>query len=115
MNVYKEAEKRVAKGDVFALAPEGTRGIGGGLLGEFKSGPFYFAVNAQMPIVPFVVIGCERVMPKHSLLPNWGIWSQTVIVEFLKPHFPQGTSEEQIPALRDEVKQAMQTCLDKYY
>lgn len=115
MKVYKEAEARVKKGDVFALAPEGTRGEGNGKLADFKSGPFYFAVNAQMPMVPMVVIGCERVLPKHALFANWGKWQQTVILEILKPVYPQGTSEEQIPQLRAQLREQMQACLDKYY
>ncbi len=115
MRVYKEAELRVQQGDVFALAPEGTRTKGFGSLSPFKSGPFFFAVNAQMPIVPLVLIGCEKVMPKHALLANWGVWKQKVILEILPPILPQGRSEEQIPQLKDKTYQVMSDCLKKYW
>ncbi len=115
MQVYRDAEKRVAEGDVFALAPEGTRREGRGTLGEFKSGPFFFAVNAQMPIVPLVLIGCENVLPKKGLLANWGVWKQTVIMEILPPIYPQGRSEEQVPALKEKSRQVMMDCLKKHW
>lgn len=115
MQVYKEAEKRVLEGDVFALAPEGTRKEGRGTLGEFKSGPFFFAVNAQMPIVPLVLVGCENVLPKNAIFANWGVWKQKVIVEILPPILPQGRSEEQIPELKEQTRNAMLACLKKYW
>ncbi len=115
MQVYKEAELRVLKGDVFALAPEGTRFKGRGILGDFKSGPFFFAVNAKMPIVPLVLIGCEKVLPKHALLANWGIWKQKVIMEILPPIFPEGRSETQVPQLKEVTRKAMLDCLKKHW
>jgi 1-acyl-sn-glycerol-3-phosphate acyltransferase len=115
MQVYKEAERRVLQGDVFALAPEGTRFEGRGTLGEFKSGPFFFAVNAQMPIVPLVLVGCEKVLPKHALLANWGVWKQKVIMEILPPILPVGRSETQVPQLKEITRKAMLDCLQKHW
>lgn len=115
MQVYKEAEERVAEGDVFALAPEGTRCPGFGKLGDFKSGPYFFAVNAQMPIVPIVLMGCEKVLPRKGILPNWGVWKQKVVVEILPPLYPQGRSEEQIPFLKQKSREMMQGCLNRYW
>ncbi|MGE3756278.1 MAG: lysophospholipid acyltransferase family protein, partial [Pseudobdellovibrionaceae bacterium] len=43
IRVYKEAEARAAQGELFALAPEGTRQKVD-QLGPFKSGPFIFAI-----------------------------------------------------------------------
>lgn len=115
MQVYKDAEKRVKQGDVFALAPEGTRREGRGTLGDFKSGPFFFAVNAQMPMVPLVLIGCENVLSKKALLPNWGVWKQKVVMEILEPIYPQGYSEEQVPFLKQKARQEMLDCLQKHW
>jgi 1-acyl-sn-glycerol-3-phosphate acyltransferase len=115
MQVYKDAEKRVKQGDVFALAPEGTRCDGRGKLGEFKSGPFFFAVNTQMPLVPLVLIGCENVLAKKAILVNWGVWKQKVIMEILDPIYPQGLSEEQVPFLKQKVRQEMTDCLQKHW
>ncbi len=51
MKVYENAIARVNRGEAFALAPEGTRQKQVEL-GRFKRGPFEFAINAQMDIVP---------------------------------------------------------------
>lgn len=107
MQVYREAERRVRAGDVFALAPEGTRQGGFGQLGVFKSGPFFFAVNAQMPLVPVVIAGCEKVIPKHGLLVGKNQWKQKVIMEFLPPTYPDGRSEEQVPFLKEKIHSQM--------
>lgn len=115
IQIYREAEHRVTRGEVFALAPEGTRQPGGGTLGEFKSGPFFFAVNSHMPIVPIILAGCERVIKKHSILINWGKWKSRVAFEILDPVYPVGDSEDQVPELKNKVREAMLDSLQPYY
>lgn len=101
MRIYKEAEARVASGEVFALAPEGTRKPGRGTLGDFKAGPFFFAVNSKMPLVPLILVGCELVIKKHSIFINTGAWRRKVIFEILPPIYPDFTKgEEQVPELK---------------
>lgn len=114
MQIYKEAEARVAKGDVFALAPEGTRQPGGGQLGAFKSGPFFFSVNAHMPIVPVVIVNCEKIIPKHSLLVNKNKLIQDVHVYFLEPIMPDKYSEETIADFKTFAREKMQATLNNY-
>ncbi len=80
--VYREAEPKMKAGQIYALAPEGTR-QDGGAIGPFKAGPFIFAINTQAPIVPCVLRGAHHILPKHHVLPNWGCWQRTVEVEFL--------------------------------
>lgn len=82
MQVYKEAEQRTAQGEVFALSPEGGRRTGDEIK-EFKSGPFIFAINAKIPVVPVVLCGVDRVLPNKSLLINKDRWSRKVGVHFL--------------------------------
>ncbi|MES2964122.1 MAG: lysophospholipid acyltransferase family protein [Bdellovibrionota bacterium] len=82
--VYKEAEARFAKDFIFVLAPEGTR-QSEPKLGRFKKGPFLFARNAGVPIVPVVIKGAHAVLPKKSLGINIGRWSRTVYVKVLPP------------------------------
>lgn len=113
MAIYKEAEIRVKKGDCFALAPEGTRQAGHGTLGDFKSGPFFFAVNAKMPIVPVVLRGCEAIMPKKSLLINTTNFIRTVQMEFLAPIETQGMTEEHVNHLKEHSRQLMLSALQK--
>lgn len=105
--IYKQAEARVKAGDVFALAPEGTRTNLDGELGRFKKGPFLFAIHSQMPIVPAVVTGCREVLPKGKLLANLGAWSRTIQVDVLPPIYPEGRSEDQLLELMEKVRFAM--------
>ena len=63
IEVYRQAEKRVANGEAFALAPEGGRRKTKDI-GNFKTGPFIFAINAKMPIVPLVMYGVDEVLAK---------------------------------------------------
>lgn len=116
LRIYKEAATRVSQGEAFALAPEGTRKEGFGALGDFKSGPFYFAVHSKMPLVPVVIAGCEKVMGKESIFVNWGHWKQKVIFEVLPPILPDfEKSEEQIPELKNKVYGVMKMSLDKWW
>jgi 1-acyl-sn-glycerol-3-phosphate acyltransferase len=68
-----------------------------------------------MPVIPLVISGAEVVLPKHSLLVNWGHWRQKVIMEFLPPIYPEGPSEEQVPILKEKTRQAMAGCLAKHW
>ncbi|WP_413574616.1 lysophospholipid acyltransferase family protein [Bdellovibrio sp. HCB290] len=104
--VYKEAEKRIANGERFALAPEGTRQHTE-TLGPFKSGPFILAINAKAPIVPVIVKGAAEIMPKGSFLPNWGVWTRTITLEVLPPVDTSGYTIEQRPQLQEYVRKLM--------
>jgi 1-acyl-sn-glycerol-3-phosphate acyltransferase len=115
MQVYKEAEARVAQGDIFTLAPEGTRQPGHGSLGPFKTGPFVFAANAKMPIVPVVLVGCEKVMSKKDIFVNWGQWKQKVVFECLEPIYPMGESDEEVRRMRDLAYDRMSKKLKEYW
>lgn len=105
--VYQAAEARIKAGERFALAPEGTRQKEE-KLGNFKSGPFIFAINAKAPIVPVVVKGAAAIMPKHSFLPNWGVWTRTVTIEVLPPVNPLEFSIESRPQLQEKVRKLME-------
>lgn len=116
LRIYKESEQRVAQGEAFALAPEGTRRDGFGQLGDFKMGPFYFAVNSKMPIVPVVMVGCEEVVKKHSVFINVGAWTRTVVFEILEPVYPDfSKGEEQMPELKNKVYSVMQKRLSELW
>lgn len=83
--VYLEAEKRTVLGECFALAPEGTRQLNGRHLGLFKSGPFVFAINAGIPIVPVIVKGCYEVLPKNKFVPSVNNWIEHTSISFGPP------------------------------
>jgi 1-acyl-sn-glycerol-3-phosphate acyltransferase len=106
MEVYREAEARVAAGEAFALAPEGTRRVGDRIK-DFKSGPFFFAINAKMPIVPVVMCGVDRILSKKSIAINPDRWSRKVGVHFLPAIETKDIPIEDVRKLRDEVRDLM--------
>lgn len=108
--VYEQAEARVEKGECFALAPEGTRQIAG-KLGPFKKGPFIFALNAKMDIVPLVIVGAEKIIPKGTLMMNVGAWERTVILQVLPViKVSQFDTSE---ALQEACRKAMEQAYEK--
>jgi 1-acyl-sn-glycerol-3-phosphate acyltransferase len=82
--VYKEAESRTEGGECFALAPEGTR-QDQEVIGSFKSGPFIFAINAGIPIVPVIVKGCQQAYPKKNWIPATSNWFENVSIVIGEP------------------------------
>lgn len=102
MKVYDEAIARVNNGECFALAPEGTR-QDATTLGKFKRGPFEFAINAQMDIVPVIIAGALKVLPKGSIFINLGRIRRKVILEILPPVNAAEYTMETVDDLQDKV------------
>lgn len=65
-HALREALNVLDRGEVLGLAPEGTRARDTHALQEGKAGAAYLATRAGVPIVPFGIIGTEKV--KHNLL-----------------------------------------------
>lgn len=84
LRIYREAATRFQDNILFVLAPEGTRQKQP-RLGRFKKGPFLFALNARVPIVPVVLKGAFDVLPPKAVLVNVGKWRRTIHVQFLAP------------------------------
>ncbi len=101
--VYAEAQKKFQEKWSFILAPEGTR-QSEPVIGRFKKGPFIFAINAQVPLVPIVISGSYDVMPKSSLAINAGKWRRTVRVSFLAPIQTTGLTVENANELTDQTR-----------
>ncbi len=99
--VYQKAQERFSSTLNFILAPEGTR-QSKPEIGIFKKGPFIFAINGQVPIVPVVIAGAYEILPKHSLIPNSRRLSRTVHMEFLPPLETQGLTAQDAATIRDE-------------
>ncbi|MCB0407087.1 MAG: 1-acyl-sn-glycerol-3-phosphate acyltransferase [Bdellovibrionales bacterium] len=106
LKLYEEAGARVAKGVVFALAPEGTR-QSGGELGKFKRGPFIFAVGAKMKVVPLLIVGAEQVQPKGSFLMNVGRWTRKIILQIQPSIDATEYTLENLSLLQERTKEQM--------
>lgn len=99
--VYDEARARALKGEKFALSPEGGRTRAEKLF-PFKAGPFLFAINSGMPLVPVVIRGAREVQGKGQLLPNWDRWSRTIKIDYLPPLSVEGFTVETRGQLQDQ-------------
>lgn len=104
--VYESAKQRLINGERFALAPEGTRQETEAL-GEFKSGPFIFAISAQALIVPVVIRGASAILPKHSLLPNAQVWTRDIHIQVLPPVDATQFSIDNKDVLQDRIHLVM--------
>jgi 1-acyl-sn-glycerol-3-phosphate acyltransferase len=108
VNSMRDAEQVMAKGLNMTIFPEGTRSPDARLL-PFKKGPFYLAMDSDIPVVPVTVLGSERLMPKGSMT----IHSGTVRLIFhpaISPH--QFAEKEQlIAAVRAEIASSLPLAL----
>jgi 1-acyl-sn-glycerol-3-phosphate acyltransferase len=102
MKVYEGAISRIDNGESFALAPEGTR-QGATQLGPFKRGPFEFAINAQSEIVPVILAGALKVLPKHSFWLNVGRFRRRIILQILPPISGADYTMETVQEFQDRV------------
>lgn len=103
MKIYENAIARVEKGECFALAPEGTRQLEP-KIGTFKRGPFEFAINAQMDIVPVVLAGTYELLPKGAVFIGMGKWRRKVIMEILPRISTAGIDSAQLEPLMESVR-----------
>lgn len=110
MRIYKDAEVKFRDNWIFILAPEGTRQKEP-MIGRFKKGPFIFAINAQVPLIPVVIKGAHPVLPKKSLAVNVGRMTSVITAEFLPPVSTKGESTSDIDGLVERVRQSV---VEKY-
>ncbi len=80
--IYEEAKTRFQNNEKFALAPEGGR-FYGPKLSNFKAGPFMFAMSAEAPLVPLVILGAHEVLPKGHIFFNTQHWIQKIEIQIL--------------------------------
>lgn len=64
---YKKILNLLDKGQVVILFPEGTRSIDG-RIGQLQAGTARIALKADVPLVPIIVRGTEKVLPRGKKL-----------------------------------------------
>jgi 1-acyl-sn-glycerol-3-phosphate acyltransferase len=79
------AAQSIRSGNSVILFPEGTRTLDGKLQ-PFKRGAFSLALKAGVPVVPIIINGAFKIMPKGSLR----IQPATISVVIEKPFSPMG-------------------------
>ncbi|MDZ7637682.1 MAG: lysophospholipid acyltransferase family protein [Bryobacterales bacterium] len=100
--------KYVENGFSVVFFPEGTRSKDGRLL-RFQDGPFRIALKKGIPVLPVVVEGTGKLLPRKTLL----FTSHSLFrVRLLPPVSTRAGEWQDAGALRDEVHRRMQDALD---
>ena len=74
MKMMRDCEKAISEGNSIMMFPEGTRTLDGELR-QFKTGAFMLALKTKTPIIPIVIDGSIKVLPKKGFIlsPNRNI------------------------------------------
>jgi 1-acyl-sn-glycerol-3-phosphate acyltransferase len=98
----RQAADQIRSGNSIVVFPEGTRSADGSLQ-ELKTGPFYLAEMARVPIVPVGILGTTRALAKDTLL----VHPASVEVRIGEPILPARRG----PAERDRLRNAVYAAL----
>lgn len=67
LQMVNECKNSLRSGSSVLLFPEGTRSRDG-IIGEFKTGPFKIAKEANSPILPIIIDGSGKAMPEKGFI-----------------------------------------------
>lgn len=107
-SAVQQIHDRLDKGVSVMILPEGTRSPDGELL-PFRNGAFRIAIDRQIPILPVAVAGTREAMAKHSLRFNHA----RAIARVLEPVETTGLSIDDLPELRDRVRDSIAAARDQ--
>jgi 1-acyl-sn-glycerol-3-phosphate acyltransferase len=109
---YAEAVRLLRAGEVVGLMPEATISRSFELK-EFKTGAARMALDADVPMVPLIVWGAQRIWTKDHPR-NVGRKKIPVIVTAGRPLSPTGDVEHLDAALRDEMTSLLHRVQEEY-
>jgi len=104
LHTIREVLKR---GAAVVIFPEGTRSPDG-VLKNFKRGAFVIAIDTEAPVLPFVIQGSGRLLPKGKLCVKGG----TVRVWLGEPIPTKGHTSDDRFALSERVRELVSNRLD---
>ncbi len=110
--IYQQAVERLTNGEKIALAPEGKRTSNPDQLSEFKSGPFIFALQSRVDLIPVVIKGAYKILPKAQWLPNIDQFTSTIHLYVLEPVATNIEVQEKRADLQSLIRIQMQSVLD---
>ena len=96
----KKAAETIRNGTSVLIFPEGTRSEDGKIR-PFKKGGFVLAVDAGVPIVPVIIHGTRRIMPKHQLMIRPGPVSLDILEPVETSGYTRETKNELVREIRD--------------
>mgnify|MGYP003516470854 FL=1 len=100
--VHTRGMEWLSKGASVAIFPEGTRSKDGEIH-NFKAGAFILAKDAEVPILPIVLEGTNRVVRKGIFMN----WSNRITIKVLPPVSKQDVVERPIKEVMAEVHDKM--------
>jgi 1-acyl-sn-glycerol-3-phosphate acyltransferase len=95
----------IADGQSIFIFPEGTMNTTDQVLGNFYDGAFRIAIETQTPILPMVLHNARQLMPRNHPL---HVKPGTITCEFLPPVAVAGLTLDELPQLKEQVKQLME-------
>ena len=104
--VHTRGKEWLAKGASVAIFPEGTRSKDGEIH-NFKAGAFILAKDAEVPILPIVLDGTDRVFRKGFFMN----WSNRITIKILPPISKEDVVERPIKEVMAEVHDSMVNAL----
>ena len=108
IRVLQNAIARAKNGEKFALSPEGGRSEDEDELMPFKAGPFVFAIQAQIPLVPLIIRGAMPVWPKGVWIPATDSWTSEITLDVLPPISTLGTTIDDRDHLQTIARERME-------
>lgn len=107
--------KRLQAGEVFAIAPEGTRSKTESLL-DGKAGAAYLAEKTQLPVIPVALVGTEdRVVKANIRKLRRSRVSVTIGTPFYSQHLPGQNRAERLQDATDDIMVRIALLLPEKY
>jgi 1-acyl-sn-glycerol-3-phosphate acyltransferase len=111
-DAYAVAVERLEEGELVGVYPEATISRSFELK-DFKTGAARMAIDAQVPIIPLIVWGAQRIWTKDHPR-RLGRNKIPITVTVGKPFWPSGTVDEAMAQLRSVMTALLTPCQDEY-
>jgi 1-acyl-sn-glycerol-3-phosphate acyltransferase len=105
--MWRLTQDAIARGTSLIIFPEARR-TRDGQVGKFQDGGFRVAQQLGVPIVPVSLVGSFQ----HLRTGHWMLWPATVTVYLHDTIETNGLSKENVPALRDRVREIISAPLE---
>ena len=107
--MMEEAVRSLKNGISIMMFPEGTRSKDGSIQ-DFKKGAFQMALGTKKPILPVIIDGTGKVLPKKGIIFSGGYQLR---VRVLDPVYPQDFGTTDPEELASRLKCIMEVALNE--